>query len=330
MNAIPPAAMRVALPPAIDPQAFFARDASRPIVDLNGETMGTTWSVRLAAPPGFDAASVHAAIAVRLDAINDEMSHWAPSSLLCGFNRADPGSWVTLPADFATVIATALDIARKSGGAFDPAIGKLVGLWGFGPPGPLAAQPGEAAITAARATSGWRLLSYDEHSRRLRQPGRLALDLSGIAKGFAVDALADLLAAQGVANCLVEIGGELTGRGIRPDGEPWWVDLEDAPGIRLAPLRIALHGLSVATSGNYRRGDHNLDPRTGGLIANGVVSVSVIHRSAMIADAWATALTVLGPVDGPAIAARHGIAARIVCDDGQEFLTPLLAELLAD
>lgn len=273
--------------------------------------MGTTWSVRLVAPQDIDHAAIYAAIVVRLDLINDEMSHWAPSSLLCGFNRSARGEWTALPPGFAMVIDHALDVAERSGGAFDPAIGRLVDIWGFGPPGAMP-MPSTAALQDARQMSGWRLLRYDRRTRLLRQPGRLALDLSGIAKGFAVDAIALMLRDRGIDHCLVEIGGELAGHGVRPDGEPWWVDLEDPPGAALPLLRVALHGLAVATSGNYRRGNHNLDPRTGRMLDNGVVSVSVIHPSAMLADAWATALTVLGPIDGMAAAARENLAARFV------------------
>ena len=113
---------------------------------------------------------------------------------------------------------------------------------------------------------------------------------------------------------------------MRPDGDPWWVDLEDPPGVALPRLRIALHGIAVATSGDYRRGAHTLDPRTGRAIANGLRSVSVIHKSAMLADAWATALTVLGPVEGLEVAGREKIAARFVAD--RETLTPTLLDML--
>jgi len=141
--------------------------------------------------------------------------------------------------------------------------------------------------------------------------------------------VAATLAQLGIVHALVEIGGELVGFGVRPDGQPWWVDLETPPGVAVAPLRIALHGLAVATSGDSRRGRHTIDPRTGRPIDNGVVSVSVIAADALTADAWATALTVLGPA-GDALAAAQGIAARIVTATGGEVLTPALAAMLAD
>lgn len=324
--------MRIALPAVIDPAVVAAHDPSAAVVDLGGETMGTRWSVRAVLPAGMPVAVVEAAIVARLDGIVGEMSHWSPTSLLSRFNRAGAGEWTTLPPDFAHVVARGLAIAAATGGAFDPTIGRLVERWGFGPH-PVDAPPTDAEVATARAAAGWQRLTYSPGDRRLRQPGGLSLDLSGIAKGFAVDAVADLLARRGVVHALVEIGGELVGRGLRPDCEPWWVDLEVPPGGTLAPLRIALHGLAVATSGDYRRGAHTIDPRTGHPVANGIVSASVIHADALTADAWATALTVLGVGRGLALAATHRIAGRIVTlVDGEtrEYLTPALKAMLSD
>lgn len=321
--------MRIALPAVIATAAIAACDPTATVTDLGGETMGTRWSVRAALPAGLAAVAVEAAVVARLDAIVAEMSHWSPTSLLSRFNRAPAGNWMVLPPDFAQVMARGLAIAAASGGAFDPAIGRLVDLRGFGPVA-APAPPDAGAVDAAMTASGWRRLAFSAGDRRLYQPGDVSLDLSGIAKGFAVDAVADVLARLGVGHCLVEIGGELVGRGVRPDGQPWWVDLETPPGIALAPLRIALHGIAVATSGDYRRGGHTLDPRTGRSIDTGVVSASVIAADALTADAWATALTVLGPVAGMTVAAAQGIAARIVTQDGQEYLSPALAAMLAD
>lgn len=294
--------------------------------------MGTTWRVLCVCPHTIERQALHAAIVARLGTLVAEVSHWESGSSLWRFNRTRAGSWMTLPPDFAHVMAAALRIAAASGGAFDPTIGRLVDLWGFGPPGP-APKPDHAAIDAARAASGWRRLAFDLAARRLRQPGGAALDLSGIAKGHAVDALAQLLRGAGIAHALVEVGGELAGYGMRPDGDPWWVDVEAPPGTNLPTLRIALHGLAVATSGNYRRGCHNLDPRTGYPADDAVASVSVLHDSAMEADAWATALTILGPLAGIELADRNGIAARIVCVTPQgvtEYLSAALAGMLTD
>ncbi|BCA64316.1 hypothetical protein HMP09_3550 [Sphingomonas sp. HMP9] len=324
--------MRIALPPTIDAAAFAARDPSAVLLDLHGETMGTSWSLRFAAPAGTDPTPVRAAIVARLAGLVAEMSHWAPDSLLSRFNRSPRGTWTTLPPDFAWVMARGLAIAEATNGAFDPAIGTLVNAWGFGP-FTVSAPPNAGAGGTARASSGCSRLTLSTTGGHLHQPGGVALDLSGIAKGHAVDVIADLLHDAGIRNALVEIGGELVGRGIGPDGDPWWVHLESPPGLTLPPLRVALHGLAVATSGDYRRGAHTLDPRTGCPIDTGVVSVSVIHATALDADAWATALTVLGPDEGLSLAENRRIAARIVTlidGDVREYLTPALTAMLVD
>lgn len=291
--------------------------------------MGTSWSVRVAgAAPGLRDEIVRV-----LDRIVAEMSHWAPDSHLSRFNRAEPGRWQPLPPGFATVLATGLTVAQASGGAFDPAMGLLADLWGFGPAGPRGDVPGDDAVALALALSGCRHIEQDGARARRHSPA--TLDFSGIAKGYAVDAVAERLQALGMADFLVEIGGELRGEGIKPDGQPWWVDIEQAPGAAIAPIRVALHGLSIATSGDYRRSfrhagtdyAHTLDPRTGRPLANGVASVTVLHPQAMLADAWATALSVLGP-QGMALAEREGLAAHMVVRGGGEHLSPALVAML--
>lgn len=322
--------MRLAVPLEIDPAALATWRRDSPVVELGGETMGTTWSVRLAAPPGFDRAAALDAIEARLEAILVQMSHWREDSLLGRFNRARGGEWAALPPDFARVLTAALEVAERSGGAFDPAIGALVDLWGHGPT-PIERLPLPDEVEEARAVCGFRRLAFDRDAMRVRQPGGLRLDLSGIAKGFAVDALADVLRRQGCDHTLVEIGGELSGSGMRPDGDPWWIDLE-TPAEGIAPFRVALHQLAVATSGDYVRGRHTIDPRSG-LPVEHAASVSVIHRSAMMADAWATALSVHHPVAAQALATREGLAVRALARSQEgirEWISPALRALLAE
>ena len=325
-----PAAPRIAVPLALDPRALAGLDPKARVTDLSGETMGTYWRVRLAAAPEQDLSAIRPAIVARLDAIVAEMSHWAPDSLLSRFNRASGGSWTALPADFATVMVAGFAIAEASDAAFDPAIGRVTDAYGLGP-NPSTRVPDAATLASARAVSGYHRLAFDAVTRRMRQPGGLWLDLSGIAKGHGADAVADLLARLGVRHALVEIGGECVGRGLRPDNDPWWVDLDTPPGLTLPPLRVALHQIAVATSGNYVRGDHTIDPRNGLPVRNGIVSVSVLHKSAMMADAWASALTVLGPAQGAVLAEREGLAARLITVRGgvaEEWLSPALMLML--
>jgi thiamine biosynthesis lipoprotein len=300
------------------------------VATLRGDTMGTSWSVRLSAvravvPPGLEDA-----VRAVLDTVIAQMSNWEPDSDISRFNRAPVGTWCDLPPAFRHVLSAALDIAARSGGAFDPTVGNAVESWGFGP-----------SRTRSRAwispSPDWRAIDLD--AARARRRADLALDFAGIAKGYAVDAVAHCLRERGHRHFLVEIGGELRGEGVKPDGQPWWVDLEVPPGLSLPATHVALCQLSVATSGDYRRWfeeegrryAHSIDPRTAAPVANAVASVSVLHDSAMIADAWATALTVLGPRDGMALAQREKLAVLMITREPagpREWMSPALAAML--
>ena len=235
--------------------------------------------------------------------------------------------------------------AEASSGAFNPAAGALVNLWGFGPTprytDPGFAPPGTDAVQAALASTDWRALRFDPATREATQPGGLRLDFSAIAKGHAVDRVVRRLVDEfGIEHALVELGGELRGQGLRPDGMPWWIDLETPPVAagRAVPgaTRVALHGLSVATSGDYRRAylhggqrlPHSIDPRTGRPVAHGLASVSVLHAECLWADAWSTALTVAGREEGLALAEAHGIAALFVQREADGCLTETLTSAM--
>ncbi len=320
-------APRLAVPERLEPDALKGFDPGAAIVELDGETMGTTWRVRLALPRGRAADALRPAIQARLDDIVAQMSHWDPASRLCAFNAAKAGTWVHLEDDFARVMAGALRIAEQSEGAFDPACGRLTDIWGLGPR--LAeGEPCPADLTEALAHSGSEQLAFDAEAGRLCQSGGVWLDLSGIAKGHAVDAVARTLADHGIHHALVEVGGECAGRGLRPDGDPWWVDVETPRGYPLRPLRVALHQLAIATSGDYLRGAHTLDPRTGRPAIHATTAVTVIHASCMEADAWATALSVAPPDRARHLAARYDLKARLITRDGKEWLSPALQAMM--
>ncbi|NYF32057.1 FAD:protein FMN transferase [Sphingopyxis sp. JAI108] len=295
------------------PAAFAGCDARAGIERFAGESMGTSWSLQAVAPPASTLHGVEAALAL----VVEQMSQWEAESDLSRFNRARAGVWREVPDELTHVVKAALRIARASGGAFDAGLGRLTEAWGFGSAGAVDSAPPPTSASAART------IDFDRATRRIRRGEGAALDLSGIAKGYAVDLAADWLFDIGVRHFLLELGGELRGEGIRPDGQPWWVDVEMPPTASLAPWRIALHDLSVATSGNYRRGfsaggqhySHSFDPATGRPIVNGVASVTVLHRSCMIADGWATALTVLGPEAAIALADKQELAACVVAGD---------------
>jgi len=311
---------QVLVPLAIDPAPTPGGSVPH---HASGTTMGTSWSAQLMLPPGVR-SPLGQQLQAELDAINAEMSHWDAESILGRYNRAPTATWHALPARFVDVLDYALEVAAASGGAYDPFAGALVNLWGFGPerrfnqagfyaPPPDAVQ----AVLARRAAL---LPAFDRAGARLLQPGGALLDFSSVAKGYAVDRLAHCLERHGVHHYLVEIGGELRGAGMKPDGQPWWVTLEGVPGLEGTPTVAALHGLAVATSGDYRRyfdhgaqrASHTLDPRTGYPIANDIASCTVLHASCMAADALSTAITVLGPAAGLAFAEERNLAVRLL------------------
>jgi FAD:protein FMN transferase len=285
---------------------------------LGGATMGTTWSVKIVAPERIDTARLTNAIETELDGVDAQMSPWRADSNITRFNQADAGRWQTLPREFFNVLSAAHALAVKTGGAYDPSAGHLVNLWGFGPPKVMKRPPSAEAIADALTHCGYEKLRLDAKTRTAYQPGGVALDLSSIAKGFAVDQIARLLESVGLVDHLVEVGGELRGSGMKPDGTPWWVTLE-TPGAARDTI-VALHGLSVATSGESQRYfdrddvrySHTINPRDGWPVRNGVVSVTVVASECMVADAWATALTVLGPDTGLALAEQEGVAATMI------------------
>lgn len=311
---------QVLVPLAIDPAA---PPAGSVLFEAAGSTMGTSWSAQLLVPPG-GRSKLQQQLQLELDGIVGEMSHWEPASTLGRYNRAPGGSWHALPPRFVDVLDYALQAAADSGGAYDPFAGALVNLWGFGPerrynqPGFYAPAPD--AVRAVLAQRASLRPAFDRAGARLLQPGGALLDFSSVAKGYAVDRLAWCLERQGVRHYLVEIGGELRGAGVKPDGQPWWVTLEGVPGADSPATVAALHGLAIATAGDYRRyfdhgpvrASHTLDPRSGYPVANGVASCTVLHPSCMAADALSTTITVLGPGAGLAFAEKRGLAARLL------------------
>lgn len=304
----------IAIPTGLTPSDLAEPEPGETRRELAGETMGTTWSVVCYAKPALRNARIRQRICALLDRIVAQMSHWREDSDLCRFNRAAAGEWFPLPGEFAHVLESALAIARLSGGAFDPALGHAADCWGFGPSGPRAAPPGAAEL--APAPHDWRHVQLDPARRLAFQPGGVRLDLSSIAKGFAADAVSAALDSTGLASHLVEIGGELRGRGVKPGGQPWWVEIEPPPDCPLE-ARVALSGCAMATSGDYRRRfesgsatyAHTLDPRTRAPLPQPPASVTVVHASCMEADAWSTALMVLGAGDGMDLCRRHELAA---------------------
>ena len=283
---------------------------------LHGPTMATRWSVLCDIDPALEQTVLHRALAAAVEQVDQQMSPWKPDSDLSRLNRAAPEAWVALPPEMLTVLARALEVARQSGGAFDPTVGALVDAWGFGA---ARGAPDAAAIRAATQAMhrpAYQNLELEPANGRARKHAPLQVDLCGIAKGYAVDRMIDVLKQHGVAHALAALDGELRALGGQADGQPWAVALESpTPGQRSAHGVLELQDLAVATSGDYRhfvqvgadRLAHTMDARRATPVRNDVASVTVLTPDCMSADAWATALLVAGGDHGLALAQRLGL-----------------------
>jgi thiamine biosynthesis lipoprotein len=282
----------------------------------SGPTMGTRYSARWHAPPGSDTKALVETLASAVSAVDRQMSNWLPASDLSRLNRAAPGAWTPVPPPLAKVLRRAMEIGRETGNAFNIGVGDLVDAWGFGPTG---SQPAQAPPAAAGARPPVdTLLELDPMHGRARKHAPLALDLCGIAKGFGVDELGRALDAHGITSWLVGIDGEMRARGTKPDGSAWAIGLEAPRDDRREPMAaIELCDAAVATSGDYR---HHavvpMDPRSASPACGGLASVTVVVPSCMDADAYATALMVLGAEAGRALATRLGLSALLLARDG--------------
>lgn len=282
--------------------------------------MGTTFSVKLVAPPpGLDSRELQLAVEAELQAIEQTMSTYLAGSELSRLNSNRSSGEIEVSPALCSVIDAALTLSHYTKGAFDITVGPLVNAWGFGPEGSVAEPPERARIERLRQDTGYEYLAADCSTPSIRKdkPG-LYLDLSGYAKGYAVDQLARILDARELSNYIVEVGGELRMRGHNASRESWAIAIErPRQDGRSVQSVVRLTDQAVATSGDYRnyfeydgvRYSHTIDPLTGSPVTHSVASVTVIADSAAYADAIATALLVLGPVDGLAFAERENIAA---------------------
>ena len=287
---------------------------------LSGATMGTRYSAVFYAAGEIDQAAIQADLQQAVERVDQQMSTWNPASALMQLNAAPLEQWLSLPDELLWVLSTALRIGEESAGAFEIGVGALVSACGFGP------QPA-AEHLPARQPSARAALELDVARRAVRKRAAISLDLNGIAKGFAVDQLARCLEQHGIHAYLVGIDGEMRAAGRKADGSAWLVALEKPlKGRREVLGALELHDTSIATSGDYRHWrerdgtvhSHTMDPHSGAPLLSTLTSVSVICTSCMYADAWATALLVLGVERGSQLAKAQGLSAIFVLREGDE------------
>jgi len=289
-------------------------------VHLTGETMGSTWNVKLD-PAGYSVEAAGEAVRAALQAVDQRMSIYRPESELSAFNAAPSGVPVPLSQELFAVLATARQVSEWSGGAFDVTVAPAVETWGFGID-KHGRVPPASDVDAQRARVDWRALQLDAtHRTALKTIPGLQADLNGIAKGYGVDAAARALDALGIEHYMIEVGGEVRTRGVNAASQPWQIGIEQPDAMpQRARLVVPLSGRAMATSGDYRiffeqdgrRYSHEIDPATVAPIAHRLCSVSVVADDCTRADALATALIVLGPDRALALAERSGIAAQFI------------------
>ncbi|MAR92938.1 MAG: FAD:protein FMN transferase [Pseudomonadota bacterium] len=299
-----------------------SRSEAPDLLEFSGQTMGTWYSVKVVdLPEPVSPRQVADVIQGELDNVNQKMSTYRPDSELSRLNAAPVAEPFAVSRETFTVLSKALEIWRLSQGAFDISIGPLVNLWGFGPEGRPREVPDDAAMRAAWKRVGSDRLELHVDDREVVKETDLYLDLSAIAKGFAVDQVALALEGLGIRQYLVEVGGEIRAGNSKGPDQPWRLAVEEpVTQFRQIHQVIPLANAAMATSGDYRnyfeadgqRYSHTIDPRDGRPIRHRLASVSVIMPSCMAADAWATALMVLGPEQGMALAESQNLAVYMI------------------
>ncbi|WP_424942093.1 FAD:protein FMN transferase [Aliiroseovarius crassostreae] len=306
------------------PLAFAACKPSTAFYKITGLTMGTTYNVVARDPEnGVTEAEVQTAIDGALAQVNQQMSNWDPRSEISRFNTQNGTAPVQVSAELAEVMQAAEQVNLASDGRFDTTIGPLIELWGFGAPG-AQATPAEAQIADAQRRSG--------HTNTLKVAGSslqktrtdAQIYLAAIGKGYGADAVGKALETLGVSDYMVEIGGDLYAAGRNPSGQPWQIGIEK-PAALSGGMQdvVGISGLGLASSGDYRnyyekdgqRYSHIIDPKTGRPITHKTASATVLADNAMLADAWSTAMLILGRERGLEVAKAHDIAVLFIDRD---------------
>ncbi|WP_052063460.1 FAD:protein FMN transferase [Nitrincola sp. A-D6] len=305
---------------------------------LEGGIFGTTWVVSVADPiTDEELIALRQGIEETLERVDWQMSTWKPESELMQLNDHPVGEWMAVSAELMQVLSLSQTISAQSDGAFDVTVGNLVNLWSFGPQQRPDAIPDPGQLQASLETAGYQGLQLDAAAGQARRQQDFFIDLSGVAKGFGVDEVARYLTAQGLSHFLVNIGGEMVASGEREPGQSWRIGIElPHSGVQVAHHIIPVKDMSVATSGDYRnyfevdgqRFSHTINPLTGWPIDHRVASVTVLTPENANADAWATAMMVLG-TDGLPLAESLGLRVLMLERNAGDWTTHLSSAMVA-
>lgn len=299
------------------------------IVSFTGMTMGTTFSVKWVAQNAERVAALEEEVNMALLDVNQSMSTYIPDSELSLFNKLPAGSEIDTSEALFFVLSLAQDISHKTSGAFDVTVGPLVNLWGFGPDGRVIKAPKDDEILLLKQRIGFQKLVLDADLKKASKKAALYVDLSAIAKGYGVDVLAGIMEKNGIDNYLVEIGGELRAKGVKPKNKDWRIAIErPVSGERKVQDILSVSDTGIATSGDYRnyfeengiRYSHTIDPQTGRPISHQLASVTVLMPTCAEADGMATAFMVMGDKVAYDYAVKHNIDALFIVKSEQNFI----------
>ena len=301
---------------------YFRPSPVEPIM-LSGQTMGTFYTIKINLHNKNN--KLKDLVNLKLKLISKQMSVFDPQSEISRINQAKAGIWMDISSELSTVLKAASEIYESSGGYFDPTVGNLVNIWGFGPKG-ITKTPTDEQIRETLDYTGFDKIEFSEDFKQLKKKDkRVYLNLSAIAKGYGVDKIAELLKGEGYKDFIVEIGGEVVATGSRnSSGEPWKIGIT-TPESEETKLVIPLENMAVATSGDYRnfrysdsdskKYAHTILPQTGYPVENSLASVTVFHSTCMLADAYATAVTTLGEEKGLEYADKNNLAVIMITHD---------------
>ena len=292
------------------------------LYELNGQALGTTWTIKALSQDELDEKELQKDIVRRIEELEKIFSHWRADSELYQFNAALTTTPISIHPELMELLRHAEWMYKQTDGAFDPTIAPVVNLWGFGPVGKTRSSiPSADQIQQALTLTGLDKLEILSKGMVRKRVPTLQLDFSASAKGEIIDQVCKLLDRWGFKNYLVEIGGEIRAEGRGRKGNGWIVGLEDGDALNAnGMVSVPLRNYAVATSGSYRltkpnpdsnrSATHLIDPRTGRPVEHDLIAVNAFAPTARDADAWATALMILGPVKGLKKAAELDMVAR--------------------
>ncbi|PID41516.1 MAG: FAD:protein FMN transferase ApbE [Proteobacteria bacterium] len=319
----------------------------RQMYHLTGSVMGTTYNIKIVTsrsvkPGGKELQQIEADAIHAMNQVDSLMSTYKVDSELSQFNSAPVNTPFSVSTKTYAVLKAAIGLSELSDGAYDVTVGSLVNLWGFGPDGKPVTVPSAAEIADAGRRAGYSKLQFIGENRSIRKTADIYVDLSSIAKGFAVDSVAEVLEQHGINDYLVEIGGEISAKGQKPGQMDWVLAIESPDSqSRNVHRAVSVKDGALATSGDYRnyyerdgkRFSHTINPKTGMPISHRLASVTVVHDSCMMADGLATLFMVMGVESGYELAVKNNMAVYFIYRKGDGFktrFTPAFKQYLVD